>query len=76
MGRMLAPSGSTGTLNVVGRLSFTAGNYDVTLNSTTASDTAVTGAPGTFTIVVSPSGTAGTVVVTPLLAPPRPPTAP
>ena len=64
-GGTLAPGGSIGTLNVVGSVSFTAGNYDVTFNSTTASETAVTGAPGTF--IIAGGGSGGTVVVTPQL---------
>jgi uncharacterized protein with beta-barrel porin domain len=62
-GGTLAPGGSIGTLNVVGSVSFTSGNYDVTINDTSASKTSVTGAPGTFTI--ASGGTGGTVVVTP-----------
>ena len=59
-GGALAPGGSIGTLNVIGDVNFTAGTYDVTINDTTASKTAVT---GTFTI--AGGGTGGTVVVTP-----------
>jgi uncharacterized protein with beta-barrel porin domain len=63
-GGTLAPGGSIGTLNVVGSISLAAGSfYDVTINDTAASQTSVTGAPGTFTIAGGGSG--GTVVVTP-----------
>ena len=64
-GGTLAPGGSIGTLNVVGSVSFNSGDYDVTVNTTTASKTAVTGTPGSFTIAGGGSG--GTVVVTPQL---------
>jgi uncharacterized protein with beta-barrel porin domain len=63
-GGTLAPGGSIGTLSVVGSVSVASGSfYDVAINDTAASQTAVTGAPGTFTI--AGGGTGGAVVVTP-----------
>ncbi len=62
-GGTLAPGGSIGTLTINGSATFNAGStYAVTIDDSTASKTAVTGAPGTATI------NGGTVVVTPQFA--------